>query len=64
MTNSLFSLRTLPALTAAALLAGCSLTPNYERPAAPVSTQWPINPPAATGAAAAELDWQIGRAHV
>lgn len=57
MTKSLSSLRTLPAL-AAALLAGCSLIPHYERPAAPVSTQWPVSPPTATGTAAAELDWQ------
>lgn len=29
------------ALTAAALLSGCSLIPNYERPAAPVPSQYP-----------------------
>jgi multidrug efflux system outer membrane protein len=48
---------------AAALLAGCSLIPNYERPAAPVSDQWPQEsqaPAAATSAQkpANELPWQ------
>jgi outer membrane protein, multidrug efflux system len=31
----------LHGLTAAFLVAGCSLIPTYERPAAPISTQWP-----------------------
>ena len=33
--------RALPALAAAALLAGCSMIPTYERPSAPVAAQWP-----------------------
>ncbi len=48
------------ALAAAALLAGCSFIPAYERPAAPVSTDWPATagalPLGAT--AAADLPWQ------
>ena len=35
---------TLPALLAVALLAGCSMAPTYQRPAAPVSGQWPSGP--------------------
>ena len=68
MTNPLF-LRTWPALAAAALLAGCSLIPSYERPAAPVAKQWSDAKTAgAAGAAtlAADLDWQdfIGDTHL
>src|SRR5687768_7272834 len=43
------------ALAAAALLAGCSFIPNYERPAAPVPTTYPAS--AAQGAAAT-VPWQ------
>jgi len=58
MNNPLF-LRTWPALAAAAVLAGCSLIPTYERPAAPVAGQWPDakNAPAAA-TSAPDLDWQ------
>ncbi|WP_418236068.1 efflux transporter outer membrane subunit [Comamonas serinivorans] len=47
------------ALTALALT-GCSLAPKYERPAAPVATQWPASAGAVTAsqAAAADLAWQ------
>ncbi len=38
----------LAPLVAALALAGCSFTPDYEQPALPVSTDWPI-PPAGTG---------------
>lgn len=46
---------------AAALLSGCSMIPTYERPAAPVATQWPQG--LATQAdvalvAAADIAWQ------
>lgn len=49
----------LAAVAAAALLAGCSMIPTYERPDAPVAAQWP-GPTASTAAspAAAELAWQ------
>ncbi len=49
--------RTFPAV-AVALLAGCSLIPAYERPPAPVATQWPA-PQIATQAQvpASELHW-------
>ena len=45
----------LTALAAAAVLAGCSLMPVYERPAAPVATDWPGAAPGA--AAATPLAW-------
>jgi len=44
-------------LAVAAWLAGCSMMPAYERPPAPVPGDWPYAA-AATGTAAAELDWQ------
>lgn len=53
--------RTLVALAAVALLAGCSMIPTYERPAAPVAAQWPETTTAATevtGTPAAALAWQ------
>jgi NodT family efflux transporter outer membrane factor (OMF) lipoprotein len=48
-----------PAATLAALsvmLAACSMIPKYERPQAPVASDWPY-PAAATGVAPAELAW-------
>jgi NodT family efflux transporter outer membrane factor (OMF) lipoprotein len=42
---------------AAAVLAGCSFIPEYERPPAPVPPAFPY-PSAAEGAAASTLDWQ------
>jgi len=56
MTTSL-----IPTLLAASLmLAGCAgMAPTYERPAAPVATQWPVPQGSATDAkAAAELGWR------
>ncbi|WP_269813977.1 efflux transporter outer membrane subunit [Rhodoferax ferrireducens] len=53
--------RTWPALATAALLAGCSMIPTYERPAAPVAAQWPeamSTTSAQAGTPAAELAWQ------
>ena len=46
------------ALAAAMLLAGCSLIPTYERPAAPVPTTFPGDPAQPSGPAAAALPWQ------
>jgi multidrug efflux system outer membrane protein len=47
---------------AAFVLGGCSLIPDYQRPEAPVATQWPTGPayePAqAAGVAAAEQGWR------
>jgi multidrug efflux system outer membrane protein len=47
------------------LLAGCSFTPDYKRPEAPVATQWPTLPASPGGGsttaatvAATDLDWQ------
>ncbi|WP_237491353.1 TolC family protein, partial [Malikia spinosa] len=54
----------LAPLAAALLLGGCSLMPAYERPTAPVPTQWPASAgaaaqPAASNAATDQLpDWQ------
>ncbi|AYQ30070.1 MULTISPECIES: efflux transporter outer membrane subunit [unclassified Polaromonas] len=62
----------LLALSAAVILAGCSMIPKYERPAAPVAAEWPATsnwvagsaqPAAATPAtaaapAAADIEWQ------
>ena len=53
------------AVSAAVLLAGCSMIPTYERPAAPIATDWPAL--SATAAApgttdnalaAADIEWQ------
>ncbi|MDR2000164.1 MAG: efflux transporter outer membrane subunit [Zoogloeaceae bacterium] len=44
-------------LSSAILIAGCSLAPNYERPAAPVAADWPKD--AASGTReVANLDWR------
>ncbi len=49
----------LSALAAAALMAGCSFIPAYERPAAPVATQWPGQTAIDAGAQrAADIPWQ------
>jgi NodT family efflux transporter outer membrane factor (OMF) lipoprotein len=53
---SSLAVRIVPWL-AAAWLAGCSMMPTYERPAAPVPGAWPYES-ASAGTAAAELDWQ------
>ena len=39
------------ALAAILALGACSLTPNYERPIAPVATDWPQAPSSAASAA-------------
>ena len=55
------------AASAAVLLAGCSMIPSYERPAAPIATDWPAlsATAAASGTqsadnamAAADIEWQ------
>ncbi|WP_255428018.1 efflux transporter outer membrane subunit [Ramlibacter cellulosilyticus] len=50
-------MRTLSTLAAALLLAGCSMIPAYERPAAPVAGSFPY-PSAQDGTPAAQLPWQ------
>ncbi len=45
------------AAAAAALLAGCSMIPAYDRPGAPVPDSWPT-PATTAGTAAADLEWQ------
>jgi NodT family efflux transporter outer membrane factor (OMF) lipoprotein len=47
----------LAPLAAAFWLAGCSMMPAYERPAAPVPGEWPY-PSATAGTSASELDWR------
>lgn len=58
MTKRLNFRGALSAVAAAALLAGCSLIPTYERPAAPVPTTFPNDPAQPSGAAAATVPWQ------
>lgn len=58
MSKPIPTLRLAMAVATAALLAGCSMMPTYERPAAPVPSGWP-NEPAATGAVAAQPDWRV-----
>lgn len=56
----------LLAVSAAVLLASCSMVPPYERPAAPIATQWPgaaanaanTTAAATTATAAADIDWR------
>ncbi|MDO9280014.1 MAG: efflux transporter outer membrane subunit [Polaromonas sp.] len=53
----------LTVLAAAMVLAGCSFAPTYERPAAPVSGDWPTRGLSTTGTApagtaASALEWQ------
>ncbi|HEX2543822.1 MAG TPA: efflux transporter outer membrane subunit [Ramlibacter sp.] len=50
-------MKTLSTLAAALLLAGCSMIPRIERPAAPVPATFPA-PSAQQGTAAAEIAWQ------
>ena len=52
-------LQGLTLLAAALLLAGCSMIPTYERPAAPVAATFPqAQAAASTGVAAADLAWK------
>ncbi len=53
------------AVSAALLLAGCSMIPTYERPAAPIAIDWPALSATAAGPAttanamaAADIEWQ------
>jgi multidrug efflux system outer membrane protein len=52
--------RSLLALAATAALVGCSQIPTFERPVAPLATQWPgaTAAPANTSTPAARLAWQ------
>jgi multidrug efflux system outer membrane protein len=54
-----FPARTALTLVAAAVLAGCSMMPTYERPAMPVAPEWPVAMPAAQPNAtpAADIAW-------
>lgn len=53
-------IRGLHLATLATLLSGCTLMPEYERPAAPVSGTWPAVSSTAnsTNAAASDIDWR------
>ncbi|MDR7296366.1 multidrug efflux system outer membrane protein [Pelomonas aquatica] len=49
----------LSILAASLALAGCaSLAPTYERPAAPVATQWPVPQATTADAKAADIGWR------
>lgn len=48
--------KTLPLVIALAL-AGCSFTPDYQRPAAPVPTEWPVK--LGDGSTAITSDWRV-----
>jgi multidrug efflux system outer membrane protein len=54
----LFFKRTLPAIAAAATLAGCSMMPIYERPTAPVAADWPGATPGNASSPTTEVAWQ------
>src|SRR5688572_13620564 len=41
----------------ALFFAGCTMTPKYERPAAPVSDAWPHQPGASNEFSAADIPW-------
>lgn len=48
-------------LVSTTALAGCSLIPDYERPAAPVAAQWPVGAaygPVVEGESAAQIGWR------
>ena len=55
----LFPTRTALTLVAAAVLAGCSMMPTYERPTMPVAPEWPVATAAAPTNAtpAADIAW-------
>jgi len=57
MSQPVATRRLVMAAAVAAMLAGCSMMPTYERPAAPVPAGWPSEP-AAAGAPTAQPDWQ------
>jgi multidrug efflux system outer membrane protein len=46
----------LPLLALGLVISGCSLAPEYQRPAAPVPEQWPLD--SANRATAEQTDWQ------
>jgi multidrug efflux system outer membrane protein len=48
----------LTPLVAALLMAGCSMIPVYERPAAPVAPTWAGTPGTAAAQPAADIEWQ------
>ncbi len=64
MPNAVVWRLSLLALATTAVLAGCSQMPTYERPMAPLATQWPgaaaapTNTPTNTPTTAARLAWQ------
>ena len=55
--NKLRSCKTVPFVLLAAL-SGCSLMPNYERPASPVAAAWPDNAQPSGVRRVADTDWQ------
>ena len=51
-------LTSVPLITLAALLSGCSLVPEYQRPQAPVPAQFANTSTNASQSSSAVLDWQ------
>jgi multidrug efflux system outer membrane protein len=39
-------------------LSGCTLIPKYHRPPAPISSNWPINPPQSENPLASDIGWR------
>lgn len=57
--SMLFAARTLICIASAATLTACSLMPTYERPAAPIPTQWPSAiTPVSSAAPPTAAGWQ------
>ncbi|PKU25697.1 efflux transporter outer membrane subunit [Telmatospirillum siberiense] len=50
--------RLLPLAAGALLLAGCSLIPSYDRPAAPISSIWPLGRAEEPVAPVADIGWR------
>lgn len=51
--------RCLPLILLAALLGGCAMTPEYERPDAPVAADWPVDSAGDAGSIpAAQIAWR------
>lgn len=50
--------RLFPIVISAVLLAGCTMAPDYERPASPVAASWPDKTPDAQTQSAADIGWK------
>src|SRR3546814_16071759 len=48
----------LPVLALATILAGCTMAPDYERPASPVAASWPDTKSGEAPQLAADIGWK------